>query len=437
MAAKKKRPEEFSLVLEKFRSFASEQILPIKPLTLLVGENSSGKTTILAAASVVLDHRFPMHPSFNNAPFELGSFDTIATSRWGRSGAAKSFALGYANKPPMGVNLKATYTERSGEPVVSRIQASMREQDLGLDVQIGKERTTVSALQRGKPTTRASIEVHTDEYPDLDVLLWHLIMKKGTGRLSKKLRKLGFALARGVGRLRLDVNGGLASSAVPMAPVRSKPHRTYSEMSSGFDPEGGHIPFMFSRLPNPKPGVRKKATVRTAVKGYGRLSGLFRELSSKRLGKKPGSPFQILVKGAGPPANLVDVGYGVGQALPIVVQTVLAGPHQLVLVQQPEVHLHPRAQAALGSFFADLVAGGERQLMVETHSDYIIDRVRMEVADGKLRPDQVVILYFEKEGLESKVYPIHLDKLGNMLDAPRSYRSFFLKERAAFITGKR
>jgi predicted ATPase len=74
--------------------------------------------------------------------------------------------------------------------------------------------------------------------------------------------------------------------------------------------------------------------------------------------------------------------------------------------------------------------------MVETHSDYIVDRVSMEVAAGKLRPDQVIILYFEKKGLESKVYPIHLDKLGNLLDAPRSYRSFFLKERTAFITGK-
>ena len=125
------------------------------------------------------------------------------------------------------------------------------------------------------------------------------------------------------------------------------------------------------------------------------------------------------------------------QVLPVLVDSVTAPKTALVLIQQPEVHLHPRAQAALGSFFVHLAADEGRHLVVETHSDYIIDRVRMDVAGGKIAPEDVALLYFEKEALESKVYPIHLDKLGNMLDAPRSYRSFFLKEQTAFITGKR
>ncbi len=438
MAARRNRKAaEFELVLENVRCFVGEQVIPIRPLTLLVGENSSGKTTVLAAASVVSDYRFPMRPNFNEPPFQLGSFDTIATYKGGRSGRAKSFSLGYAKRLPAGVSVRASYVERSGEPVVSSIRMEMPDEDVGLLVQLGKKQANVSVLLKGKPSTRRHLKLRTAESPVLDMLLWEVMSKKRGTRLAEKLRSLAAAITGMPGRAWLEMNGGLAPGAVPMAPIRSRPRRTYSEITSDFDPEGAHVPSVLSRLPVGGSKGDSRDFVTEAIKKYGKASGLFDGISSKRLGKKLSSPFQILVKGAGPPVNLVDVGYGVSQALPIVVQTVLAQPGGLVLIQQPEVHLHPRAQAALGSLFVDLVAAGKQRLVIETHSDYIIDRVRMEVADGKLRPDQVVIFYFEKEGLESKVYPIHLDKLGNMLDAPRSYRSFFLKEQTAFITGKR
>src|SRR5881396_1662040 len=75
--------------------------------------------------------------------------------------------------------------------------------------------------------------------------------------------------------------------------------------------------------------------------------------------------------------NLVDVGYGVSQALPILVDTLQRpAADEVFLLQQPEVHLHPRAQAELGSFFVSQ-AGKKRRFVIETHSDYLVDRVRM------------------------------------------------------------
>ena len=101
----------------------------------------------------------------------------------------------------------------------------------------------------------------------------------------------------------------------------------------------------------------------------------------------------------------------------------------MFLLQQPEVHLHPRAQAALGSLFCS-VAGPDRQLVVETHSDYIIDRVRMDVRDGTtdLKPEDVSILYFERGESDVKIHSIRLDELGNVLNAPDSYGAFFMEE---------
>ena len=66
------------------------------------------------------------------------------------------------------------------------------------------------------------------------------------------------------------------------------------------------------------------------------------------------------------------------------------------MIQQPEVHLHPGAQAELRSLFGTMVKAQSKRFLVETHSDYIIDRVRMDVRDKKsIRPEDIMILFFE------------------------------------------
>ena len=101
----------------------------------------------------------------------------------------------------------------------------------------------------------------------------------------------------------------------------------------------------------------------------------------------------------------------------------------MFLLQQPEVHLHPSAQAALGSLFCQ-VASWKRQLIIETHSDHLIDRVRMDVRDGgsRLKPEDVSILYFERGDLEVRIHSLRIDDDGNIVDAPDSYRRFFMEE---------
>ena len=128
-------------------------------------------------------------------------------------------------------------------------------------------------------------------------------------------------------------------------------------------------------------------------------------------------------------ANLIDVGYGVSQVLPVITELFRDDATPMFLLQQPEVHLHPSAQAALGSLFCQ-VAGNRRQLVIETHSDHLLDRVRMDVRDGKgkLKPDDVSILFFERGNLDVRIHSLRLDEEGNVLGAPRSYRRFFMEE---------
>lgn len=68
------------------------------------------------------------------------------------------------------------------------------------------------------------------------------------------------------------------------------------------------------------------------------------------------------------------------------------------------------------------------QFIIETHSDYIIDRVRIEVRDGLIKSDDVSILFFERDGLDVKIHSLRYDEAGNVLGAPPSYGKFFMEE---------
>ena len=123
----------------------------------------------------------------------------------------------------------------------------------------------------------------------------------------------------------------------------------------------------------------------------------------------------------------MDVGYGVSQSLPILVD-VMAATERTFLLQQPEVHLHPRGQAELASLFVEAVRKRRNRFLIETHSDYVIDRVRISVRKGILKPDDVSILYFEPAGAAVTIHDLTLDADGNLRNAPAGYRDFFVKE---------
>ena len=115
--------------------------------------------------------------------------------------------------------------------------------------------------------------------------------------------------------------------------------------------------------------------------------------------------------------------------LPLLLELFIVDSYEIILLQQPEVHLHAIAQAELGSLFCKTVAS-KRQLIVETHSDYLIDRVLLDIRDKRtdLKPEDVSILYFERDDLEVTIHSISVDDEGNVLDSPAGYRKFFRDE---------
>ena len=229
-----------------------------------------------------------------------------------------------------------------------------------------------------------------------------------TGQTGSVLKKLN----EGIGKLRESQYYALYSPPFASAPIRFRPRRTYDPSRPAPDPEGEYIPDYLASVSRNAPD--QWGRLKADLEGFGRDSGLFDEIGVLSFGKTAGSPFQMQIRKfgkrlKGPKRNLIDVGYGVSQALPILTELLREDSPRMFLLQQPEVHLHPRAQAALGSLFCNLSASG-KQIIVETHSDYILDRARMDIRDGKtdLKPDDISILYFERDELGRK-HPLNQD----------------------------
>ena len=459
MVAKKDTAMD-QITLKNYRCFRDKQTIRLAPLTLLVGENSTGKTSFMAMIRALWDIAYRHQvPDFKEDPYDLGSFDEISHYRGGRGGRADTFEAGFnatrKTKKRTGVTKEAesyrfgvTFGKNGTVPFPVRRCLSDKyawateefdpQRELSWQLSFG---TSNGAWQK-KPTAR-----HRPFVEDRDKVWFPFIFSRLLSAIEDRDRGLEWTVLKGSkppsledldlidqlsSLLRRVSFAGSRQLPYASAPVRSKPRRTYDPARPVRDPEGDYMPMYLANLHFQN--KRKWEALQRTLVEFGQMAGLFDDISVNPLGSKDSGPFQVQIrkfgtKARGPKRNLIDVGYGVSQVLPVITELLRSDAPPLFLLQQPEVHLHPSAQAALGSLFCQ-VASPSCQLVIETHSDHLLDRVRMDVRDGKgkLEPDDVSILFFERRDLDVHIYSLRLDGEGNVLDAPEDYRKFFMEE---------
>ena len=437
-------------IIKDVRCFEGEQRANIRPITLLVGENSTGKTSFLgsyrALHQVLSRHQNALsmvqgYSNFNEEPFQMGTFRDIYRSKRGKSNGKDDFVLGCSMEDGNNKHdVLLTFIEKGSEPTIASLCFQISNKSY-FKIQMTPGRNIV--LKIPKHTIKTTFSSN-----DLFLLFLFVTdffnltsakrmsdmfgIKEQDTKILNEFMKKEFAIASKSKEGRISTQYLWASYELwrerSISPLRSKPKRTYDPTSESRTSEGDHIPMLMMRLLRTKD--KSWDTLHEDLVKFGDLSGLFSDIGIKRHGKEINDPFQLRVKvRTGPQSNIIDVGYGVNQILPILVE-IMHSERTTFLLQQPEVHLHPRAQAEFSTFLAKSVSKKEHSFLIETHSDYIIDRMRISVRDGIIGPDDVSILYFEpeKKGGSVKIHNIKMDEQGNLIDVPPGYRDFFMKE---------
>ena len=438
------------IVLRDFRCFHERQTARLAPLTLLVGENSTGKTSFLAAVRAVWDTAHGSGaPDFRAAPYDLGAFPEIVHNRGGRGSNVTSFTIGCKELTAGNrlLDFEATFESRDAAPA----PATTAWRDGTVSVSVESRRPSDESSRVVLKSSRGSWRYSdSDELPMFDgpwitgffSRLHQAAADDDPISLIDDLEPLPDTIGWALGSEDLPAFSFLAglftrfpSQDPPFAgaPNHPAPRRTYDPVKLDADPWGKDVPSRFASLQ-----FRDKAewtALKEKLDAFGSESGLFDDFSVKQLTKVEGGPFQLQVRKfgkrgrKGPGRNLMDVGFGVSQVLPALAALFRAHGPPMFLLQQPELHLHPSAQAALGSLFCRTAETG-RQLIIETHSEYIVDRIRMDIRDKRtdLKPDDVSILFFERSDLDVRIHSLRFDDQGNVPDAPNAYGQFFMEE---------
>ncbi len=410
------RINEFSL--QDIRCFGSTQRTRLARITLLVGENSVGKSTFLGCFSAFahlsnmdkLDDGSP----FDRPPFSMGSYDTIA-----RSGASVFTIAG-----------------RYDDYIHSTAQFSFGRGKNGRIL----ERHAAFTFA-GRDTSLAQIEMSTgssDGRADQELSFRGPNFDFSMDWAEISFMPISFWLSRYVRQGFLPYSGDRTTfESRRGGPVTSEEVVEFNKFANFFRSEmplpvepSFHVEALDpdvlprQRIYRELPKYLIDSSERALIAQPGSELGLWDGIALNRSTSDDGT--EILVKTAAGSHNLVDVGYGVHSMLPLVHAIAAAHKPSIFLLQQPEVHVHPVAQAKLAQFMAE----GPHDYIIETHSDHIVDRFRLCVMQQVIQPDELAILYFENkdDGLGSRIYNISVDSQGNVVDPPDTYREFFLTE---------
>ena len=115
-----------------------------------------------------------------------------------------------------------------------------------------------------------------------------------------------------------------------------------------------------------------------------------------------------------------NVGIGLSTVLPVIVMVLMSKPGDVLILEDPESDLHPRGQAELAAFIARAVKAGI-QIFVETHSDHIVNGIRLAVAKGVLTQDKVLFQFIRRPGVFTEAQPIEVDRFGELSDYPKQF----------------
>ncbi len=432
------------LHIKNFKAWKDTGAIRLAPLTVIFGANSAGKSSLgqlllaLQQTARSTDRRRALHLGDASSLVDLGSFIDCLHGRDARK--ALSFGLGWALSETMevrdplrpdaryvGDHMRLDATLAAGKAQLPEVRAlryalSAGDNDV-LDAALTHDARRGYTLKsrhydfQPSDSRHRSLEAPEKFYrlPDASLALY-----RNAGFLAD------FALA----------TESMLESIAYLGPLRQPPQRmtTWSgEAPTGVGARGEHT--VAAILAAQAEGRQLSLGPRQRPQPFAgfiaawlKALGVIHAFSVRPLarGRKE---YEVLVKthARAPEVSITDVGFGVSQVLPALVQAFYCPPHATVWMEQPEVHLHPQVQSELADVFIAAVQARENgqprdvQLVIESHSEHFLNRLQRRVAEGRIDASQVAIYFCRRTGAATELEPLRLNAFGEIENWPEHF----------------
>lgn len=437
-----------SLSLNNFKSWREIKAMRLSKITGVFGTNSSGKTSILQSLLLLKqttessDRAAVLDFGGERSAVQLGAFRDVVFSH--ESNKSLYFSVSWIPPNPlvitdpdhMGKNLFesdrlqfSTWIKAngSGKLMVDKLEYQLE---------------GTSFAMHSKGGTTGKYELHTHGSP--------FSFKRTVGRpweLPTPVKCYGFPdqafayyqNASFLSDLQLSFEQ-LCSYVYYLGPLRDFPQRHYPW--SGSEPadmgrrgERAIDAILASRDRGAyiSPGHRKKKqTLEERIAYWLKEMGLIDDFAVKLIAKES-KLYEVRVKKSAKASEVLitDVGFGVSQVLPVLVLCYYVPEGSTLLLEQPEIHLHPKVQSSLADVLIDVARNRKVQVIVESHSEHLLKRLQLRIAEEHLKSDDCALYFCDAPLGESALIPLDLDLFGNIRNWPKDFFGDEIGEMAA------
>lgn len=431
------------LHIRNFKAWKDTGPIPLAPLTVIFGTNSAGKSSLghlmlaLQQTARSSDRKRPLVLGHAGTGVDLGSFTDCIHGH--DLSLALEFQLGWALPRPLEVD----------DPFSGR-HYSGRDMSLGVSLKAGKtaqpeveclayrmldaegEALDVT-LQREE---RGGFHLHSENYGFQETA-----RRNAPPEAPEKFYRFSDATLARYRNAAFLADFALATESLLenfhyLGPVRHYPRRLYQWSGDAPGSVGQMGEYAVDAILAAEAQGRKLSLrAGEPERGFAQLIaewlkklGLIHDFSVRPL--VPGRrEYEVLVRThpKAPEVGLSDVGFGVSQVLPVLVQAFHCPPHSTAWMEQPEIHLHPQVQAELADVFISAIQARENgkprniQLVVESHSEHFLNRLQRRVAEGAVRSEDVAVYFCRRTGSATELDPLRLNAFGEIENWPENF----------------
>ena len=432
-----------SLRIQNFKAWKDTGDIRLAPLTVIFGANSAGKSSLghllLALKQTVLstDRKRPLQLGDENSPIDLGTFAECVHNH--DLSQPLNFSLGW--RPVDHLEVRDPLSQRKFAGDELRLEVSLladkheQPQVRQLAFSLGDRHSPTLALSYGRDD-KGKWHLDSNDYKLLRTngRAWPLDAPDKFYRISDQSRAR-FQNADFLNDLALQLEAAL-NGLYYLGPLREYPRRIYTW--SGETPESVgqkgelSIPAILAaraqgRQLNRGPKKRQypfDEFMAHWLKDLGVIDSF--TVKSVAEGRKE---YEVLVKthANASEVKITDVGFGVSQVMPALVQAFYCPPNSTLWMEQPEIHLHPQVQAELADVFISAIQARENgkdrnvQLIVESHSEHFLNRLQRRVAEGILKPEDVAVYFCHRAGAATELEPLRLNLYGEIENWPENF----------------